>query len=90
MLAEELDADLLVIATDVDAVYLDWGTPQQSKLERATPDELDALGLAEGSMGPKDEAAARFVRATRKRAVIGSLEELGDLVAGRGGTVVQP
>jgi carbamate kinase len=89
MLAEELDADLLVIATDVDAVYLDWGTPQQSKLERATPDELEALGLAEGSMGPKVEAAARFARATGKRAVIGSLDELGELVAGRAGTVVQ-
>ena len=89
MLAEELDADLLVIATDVDAVYLDWGTPQQSKLERATPDELGALGLAEGSMGPKIEAAARFVRASGKRAVIGSLDELGDLVAGRAGTIVE-
>jgi carbamate kinase len=89
MLAEELDAELLVIATDVDAVYLDWGTPQQRKLEHATPDELEKLGLAEGSMGPKVEAAARFVRATGRRAVIGSLDELGDLVSGRAGTVVE-
>jgi carbamate kinase len=89
MLAEELDADLLVIATDVDAVYLDWSTPQQRKLERTTPDELDRLGLAEGSMGPKVEAAARFVRATGKRAVIGSLEQLAELVAGIAGTVVE-
>ena len=89
MLAEELDADLLVIATDVDAVYLDWGTPQQRKLERTTPDELETLGLAEGSMGPKVEAAARFVRATGKRAVIGSLDELPDLVHGHAGTVVE-
>jgi carbamate kinase len=88
MLAEQLDADLLVIATDVDAVYLDWGTPQQRRIGRATPEELAKLGLAEGSMGPKVEAAARFVRATGKRAVIGSLDELEDLVSGTAGTVV--
>jgi carbamate kinase len=90
MLAEQLDADLLVIATDVDAVYLDWGTPQQRRIGRATPDELAKLGLAEGSMGPKVAAAARFVRATGKRAVIGSLDELAGLVAGTAGTVVEP
>lgn len=89
MLAEQLDADLLVIATDVDAVYLDWGTPQQRKIGRATPEELGKLGLAEGSMGPKVEAAARFVGATGKRAVIGSLDQLEDLVSGRAGTVVE-
>jgi len=89
MLAEQLDADLLVIATDVDAVYLDWGTPESRRLERATPDELDALGLAAGSMGPKVEAAARFVRDTGRRAVIGSLDELADLVRGTAGTLVE-
>jgi carbamate kinase len=89
MLAEELAADLLVIATDVDGVYADWATPDQRRLERATPDELDALGLAAGSMGPKVEAAARFVRDTGKRAVIGSLDALADLVAGTAGTLVE-
>jgi carbamate kinase len=88
MLAEQLDADLLVIATDVDGVYLDWGTPRSRRLERATPDELGTLGLAEGSMGPKIEAAAQFVRATGKRAAIGSLDELAGLVVGSAGTVV--
>jgi carbamate kinase len=90
MLAEELGADLLVIASDVDAVYLDWGTPEARRLERTTPDELERLGLAEGSMGPKVEAAARFVRNTGNRAVIGSLDELGDMVRGTAGTVVEP
>jgi carbamate kinase len=90
MLAEELDADLLVIATDVDGVYVDWGTPQQRRLEHATPDELDGLGLAEGSMGPKVEAAARFVRASGRRAVIGSLDDLAALVGGTAGTIVEP
>jgi len=89
MLAEQLDADLLVIATDVDAVYLGWGTPEQERLDRATPEELDRLGLDEGSMGPKVRAAARFVRATGKRAVIGSLDELAELVCGTAGTIVE-
>jgi carbamate kinase len=89
MLAEDLDADLLVIATDVDAVHVDWGTPHERRIDRATPDELDAMGLAEGSMGPKVEAAARFVRRTGRRAVIGSLDELGELVAGTAGTIVE-
>jgi len=89
MLAEQLDADLLVIATDVDAVYLGWGTPGQERLDRATPEELDRLGLDEGSMGPKVRAAARFVRATGKRAVIGSLDELAELVCGTAGTIVE-
>ncbi len=89
MLAEQLEADLLVIATDVDGVYLDWGTPQQRRLERTTPDELDGLGLAEGSMGPKVAAAARFVRDSGKRAAIGSLDELAAMVGGAAGTVVE-
>jgi len=89
MLAEEIGADLLVIATDVDGVYVDWGTPASRLLDRTTPDELEGLGLAEGSMGPKVEAASRFVRGTRKRAVIGSLDDLALMVAGRAGTVVE-
>jgi carbamate kinase len=90
MLAEQLDADLLVIATDVDGVYLDWGTSRAVRLDKTTPDELDGLGLAEGSMGPKIEAAARFVRNTGKRAVIGALDDLSTLVEGGAGTVVEP
>lgn len=89
MLAEQIDADLLVIATDVDGVHLDWGTPRSRRLDRATPDQLDALALAEGSMGPKVHAAARFVRATGRRAVIGSLDDLAAMVGGTAGTVVE-
>jgi carbamate kinase len=89
MLAEELAADLLVIATDVDGVYVDWGTPQARRIDRTTPDELGTLGLAEGSMGPKVEAAARFVRETGRCAVIGSLDDLPALVAGSAGTRVE-
>jgi carbamate kinase len=90
MLGEQLDADLLVIATDVDGVYLDWGTAAQKHLDRSTPDELDRLGVDEGSMAPKVRAAAHFVRTTGNRAVIGSLDHLADLVAGTSGTIVEP
>lgn len=85
-LAQELAADLLVIATDVDGVYLDWGTPQSRKIEEASPDELENLGFAAGSMGPKVQAACEFVRATGKPAVIGSLADIADIVQGRAGT----
>ena len=58
LLAEELHADLLVIATDVDGVYTGWGTPQQARLARVTPDDLAGLDLPAGSMGPKVVAHA--------------------------------
>ncbi len=90
MLATELDADLLVIATDVDGIYTDWAGPRQQRLDQVTPDELDALDFAAGSMGPKVRAAARFVRNTGRPAVIGALDDLIDLVAGTAGTRVVP
>ena len=52
LLARELDADLLVIATDVDGVYADGGTPTQRRLERVTPEDLEPLVLPAGSLGP--------------------------------------
>jgi carbamate kinase len=86
VLAAELRADLLVIATDVDAVYLDWGTPQQRAVVAAHPDALDPALFPAGSMGPKVEAAAHFARTSGKPAVIGSLEQLTSMLAGDGGT----
>ena len=88
LLASELDADLYIMATDVDGVYVNWGTPQQSKIDRATPDELDAYDFAAGSMGPKVEAACAFVRQTGKLAAIGSLADIEQIVAGKAGTIV--
>ncbi|HEY4754062.1 MAG TPA: carbamate kinase [Candidatus Limnocylindrales bacterium] len=88
MLAEQLGADLFVMATDVDAVYLDWGKPSQRAVGRITPDELDRLGLPPGSMGPKAEAAAGFARRTGGRAAIGTLSQLAGVVAGTSGTQV--
>ncbi len=88
LLAEQLEADLLVIATDVDGAYQDWGTPQQQRIDQAHPDELERLGFAAGSMGPKVQAACEFARNTGKVAVIGSLGEIDAIVRGRAGTRV--
>ena len=88
LLARELEADLYVMATDVDGVYLDWGTPQQRRLTNVTPAELRAQKFPAGSMGPKVEAAARFVERTGKRAAIGALPDIEEIVAGTAGTNV--
>jgi carbamate kinase len=90
LLAEELEADLLVIATDVDAVYLDWGKPEQRKLGQVTIQELKAHPFPAGSMGPKVDAAIQFVEKTGKRAAIGSLRDIEKIVTGEAGTIVYP
>jgi carbamate kinase len=88
LLAREVAADLFVMVTDVDGVYTGWGTPDQRKLERTTPEELRRLDFAAGSMGPKVEAACRFVERTGGRAAIGGLAEIGSIVEGAAGTQV--
>src|SRR3954453_17311912 len=88
LLAEQLDADLFVMATDVDAVYTDFGTPAQKAIGRVTPTEVKDMNLPPGSMGPKVEAAAGFVERTGKRAAIGTLAQLGGVVEGTMGTQV--
>ncbi len=88
LLARDLDIDLLVMATDVDGVYADWGTADQRKLGRVTPDDLRGQGFAAGSMGPKVDAAVRFVEATGKRAAIGALADIEQIVDGEAGTSV--
>jgi carbamate kinase len=88
LLARELSADVFVMATDTDAVYLDWGTPEQRPLGRVTPTDLAGHAFAAGSMGPKVEAAVDFATRTGKRAVIGTLAEIEGLVAGTAGTNV--
>ncbi len=90
LLAEDVAADLFVMATDVDGVYVGWATPQQRRLDRATPEELAGYQFAAGSMGPKVEAASRFAAKTGKRAAIGSLADITGIVAGQAGTSVVP
>ena len=89
LLARELDADLYIMATDVDGVYLDWGTPNARKIECATVSELKAYDFAAGSMGLKVEAGCTFVRKTGKRAAIGSLADIEAIVAGKAGTIIE-
>jgi carbamate kinase len=89
LLAMELQADVFVMATDADAVYMEWGTPAARPLGHVTPDELAGHAFAAGSMGPKVEAACAFVRRTGKRAAIGSLEQVAAMVEGTAGTQVE-
>ena len=86
LLSRGINADLLVMATDAEGVYADWGTPEQQLLGWVTPAELAAHEFAAGSMGPKVEAGVRFVEATGKRAAIGKLEDITRIVNGDAGT----
>ena len=88
LLAESLEADLLLLLTDVNAVKVGWGTPTSKDLLSADPEQLRALNLAAGSMGPKVEAASRFVEATGHRAAIGALADAAAIVAGCAGTQI--
>jgi carbamate kinase len=88
LLAIDLEADALVIVTDVDAVYADWGRPDQRAIGRATPAELGASEFAEGSMGPKVRAACMFAERTGGIAAIGSITDTQALLRGEAGTTV--
>jgi carbamate kinase len=88
LLARDLGADVYVMATDTDGVYLDWGTPSQRLIDRATPAELALHAFPAGSMGPKVDAASHFVLKTGKRAAIGALKDIREIVAGTAGTQV--
>ncbi|MGE0461599.1 MAG: carbamate kinase [Vicinamibacterales bacterium] len=88
LLARELNADVFVMLTDVDAAYADWGTARPRAIRRASPAALAAMSFAPGSMGPKVEAACRFARDTGRRAAIGALADLGRIIAGEAGTTV--
>jgi carbamate kinase len=90
LLARELDADLFVMLTDADAVYVDWGKATQKAVRRGSPAALGAMQFAAGSMGPKVQAACRFASATGKQAAIGALADLGRIIAGQAGTTVTP
>ena len=88
LLATALNVDCLLIATDVAAVYADWGTPGQSAISRATPAFLQSHTFASGSMAPKVEATCAFVMTSGKRAVIGSLEHIEAMLDGLAGTQI--
>ena len=89
LMAQLIDADEFVVATDADAVYVDWGTDQQRALSRVTPDQLatmDFPGRLDGSQGRT--AACDFVLTTKRPARIGDLSSLPAVLRGEAGTVV--
>jgi carbamate kinase len=88
LLARDLHADALAIVTDVEAVYDEWGKPEQRAIRRATPEALGDAEFAAGSMGPKVKAACSFVEETSGLAVIGSIVDTPALLRGEAGTVV--
>jgi carbamate kinase len=88
VLARELAADLLVMATDAPGVFVDWGRPTARLLRTPSVAELRGHDFASGSMGPKVEAACSFVEETGRRAAIGALEDLERIVAGEAGTMI--
>jgi carbamate kinase len=89
-LAEQINADALLILTDADAVYLDWGTQQQRALSKVTPDELADITFDAGSMGPKVSAASHFVRSRHGIAGIGALQDATRILTGEQGTLISP
>ncbi len=89
LLATELDADMLLMLTDVPAVFADWPAPAAKPIRRTTPAELAAMSFDAGSMGPKVEAACRFAEQTGASAAIGALTDVPALLRGEAGTLVR-
>jgi carbamate kinase len=90
LLAGAVDADALLLLTDVGAVIDGFGTPDARPIRHATPRQLRSRSFPAGSMGPKVEAACRFVEATGRTAAIGRLDAAEELLAGTAGTIVSP
>ncbi len=90
LLARELGADALLLLTDVANVERDFGTGHAHPIGHTTPKDLRAEQFPAGSMGPKVDAACRFVEATGKRSFIGRLDDAAQLITGKSGTVVEP
>jgi carbamate kinase len=88
LLARQLKADIFIMATDAEAVFLDWGKPTAKAFRRASPTALRDHNFPAGSMGPKVEAACQFAELTGKAAAIGALKDLPAIVRGEAGTTV--
>jgi carbamate kinase len=88
LLAEEIGADALLLSTDVPAVWSQWPMTAGHAIGRIAPAELRGLKLRTGSMGPRTEAACRFVERTGRFAAIGALDQAQPVLDGNAGTVV--
>lgn len=90
LLAEAIGAECFIIATDVPAVYQHYQQPNQEEIRNISAETLSKMNFPAGSMGPKVEAVCQFVTATKKSAIIGSLEKMDSLIRGSSGTWVIP
>ncbi len=88
LLARDVGADFFIMATDVEAVFVDWGTPNAKAIRRASPEALGQYAFPAGSMGPKVDGACQFARATGKPAAIGALKDLPAILRGEAGTTI--
>lgn len=88
LLARQLDADYFVMATDVGAVFVDWGKPAAKAIRRASPKAMRDFSFPAGSMGPKVDAACHFAETTGKSAAIGALKDLKSILHGAAGTTI--
>jgi carbamate kinase len=90
VLAEALEADVLMVLTDVPNVVRNYGTPEAEPISRITPGALRREIFPAGSMGPKVDAVCRFVELTGDMAAIGRLQDAEAIMAGDAGTVITP
>jgi carbamate kinase len=90
LIARLLRADMLLLLTDVDAVYSGWGTADQHAVDRIAAGSIDLGAYPAGSMRPKIEAAAAFVNETGRPAAIGSIEDVEAIIRGEKGTRIVP
>jgi carbamate kinase len=88
LLAQEIQADLLLMLTDVDAVYQNWGEASMRAIKRISPQALKAFPFAPGSMGPKVQAAIEFIEQRGVAACIGSLKDAAAIINGEAGTLI--
>ena len=88
LLAQQLEADFFIMATDVPAVLVGWGTRDARAVRRASPAALSRFDFTAGSMGPKVEAARDFAERTGRTAAIGALEDIPCMLRGEAGTLV--
>jgi carbamate kinase len=90
LLARELKAEALIMLTDVDAVYRDWGAPEARPIRQMSPEQAAGFSFAPGSMGPKVAAAIEFVEHRGGTAGIGALNDASKILRGEAGTLIKP
>lgn len=88
LLATALQADALLMLTDVKAIFADWGTADQRPIHSITPDALEAMTFDAGSMAPKVASGCSFVRAGGLIAGVGKLSDARAILEGRAGTQI--